>query len=94
MRNSYFVLNDNKIVYAINCNFNVGKNILKFLDPADNTDKKVVCPDPNIPAASSLFNITYRDYPMCPGGVANYSCKAGGLNAFKVLKFVTTFLLL
>jgi hypothetical protein len=40
-----------------------------------------------IPAASSLFNITYRDYPMCPGGVANYSCNAGGLNAFKVQKF-------
>ena len=63
------------------------------LDPADNTDKKVVCPDPTIPAASSLFNITSRTYPMCPGGTANYTCNAGGLNAFKViLNFVNKIL--
>ncbi len=28
---------------------------------------------------------------MCPGGVANYSCNAGGLNAFKVSRYLFRF---
>jgi hypothetical protein len=55
-----------------------------YVDPADNYDNKLVCPDPTTPPANNKLNMTYRDTPMCPGKVANYNCIAGGINVFQV----------
>jgi hypothetical protein len=30
------------------------------------------------------MELAHSDDPMCPGTIANYTCSAGGINAFKV----------
>ena len=61
--------------------------LLCFTDPADFQDTNLICPPPPTPPVSSKMNFSYSDVPMCPGSIANYTCIAGGINAFQVLQF-------
>ena len=63
------------------------------LDPPDGIDTQLVCPQPPAPALNSKMNFSYGDNPMCPGKIANYTCIAGGINAFQV-KFSISFQML
>ncbi len=53
-------------------------------DPPDFRDTNMICPPPPTPPVSSKMNFSYVDVPMCPGSIANYTCIAGGINAFQV----------
>jgi len=55
-----------------------------FSDPPSYIDSQLVCSAPPSPPAASKLNITYFDDPMCAGSIANYTCIAGGMNAFQV----------
>ncbi len=58
-----------------------------FLAPADFKASTLTCSSlPVVPVSAKMIN-DFTDNTICAGTVINYTCNAGGLNAFRVIVY-------